>query len=513
MIRIIVFIILLLFCINTVSAITEYEQNLKQSQKTYLNYFDLVQLSKTSNPQGELLQKLEQQLNLPIIYQPLQLLVSFLHDDTLGDYFRVASWNIERGFNVDRIIQIPEYSFDSKTSEKLKEELEVFSKASIIILNEVDLGMPRTAYKNIAEEIARVFKMGYIFGTEFIEVDPYQLGVNKFSKEEKLFLEDKALKELDNIDKNKYRGLHGTAILSKYPILNAKIIRLPVCYEWYRAESDKLSALEFVRRKTAQQIFSEKILTELRHGNRMAIVADLLLPNNQIITVVATHLENRCVPKCRCKQFEFLLSRLRNIKNPLILAGDFNTTGTDTSPVSVKKEILKLAKDPDFVLNNIIFTITPLTLAQNVVLNTTNFLKQYKDPTTKHIPILFPNKERELFDLLKEFRFNDGGAFDLRGTSGKTYRGHDGLLSNSNERDVKGFKSTFELERYFGIARYKLDWFFIKPLNLKTPNDKNSSYAYAPYYGKTLQELNRSFGEISDHDPIIVDIPAGEPLR
>ncbi len=508
-----IFIGILVFIFSFNQAIALEKQNINHNNSIFLNYSDLVELSKTSKPEGQLANKLELQLTTPIIKQPPQEQVNFLHENTLGDFFRFASWNIERGFQVNRIIEIPKYSIDLKTSDDLKEELEIFSKASIITLNEVDIGVPRTNYENVVGKIAAAYKMGYVFGTEFVEVDPYQLGTKKFSENEKIFLEPEALRQLDNINKEKYHGLHGTAILSKYPILNAKIIRLPVCYEWFGAELGKLSALEFVRRKTAQEIFSEKILTELRHGNRMAIVADLLLPNQEVVTVVATHLENRCVPQCRFKQFEFLLNRLRNIKNPLILAGDFNTTGTDASPVSMKKEVLKLAKDPDFVLNNIIFTLTPLTLVQNVVLNTTNFIKQYKDPTTKHIPILFPNKERKIFDLLKEFRFNDGGAFDLRGTFEKTYRGHDGLLSNSNERDIKGFKLTFELKRHFGVARYKLDWIFVKPLDLKNSNNKKGSFAYAPHFGRTLSELNRSFGKISDHDPVIVDIPIGEPIH
>ena len=143
-------------------------------------------------------------------------------------------------------------------------------------------------------------------------------------------------------------------------------------------------------------------------------------------------------------------------------------------------------------------------------MNTANFLKQYKDPTTKHIPILFPNKERKLFDLLKEFRFNDGNAFDIRGSIDKTHRGHYALLSNSNERDIKGFKPTFKLERHFGVAKYKLDWIFVKPLGLKNPIDKQSSYAYAPHFGRTLNLLNEGYGELSDHDPITVDLPVTE---
>lgn len=499
-------IILLLTTQNTVFGQEEYKQN----NGIYLNYNDLVELSKTATPKGELFNRLEKQLNTTIISQPPLEQTGFLYNNILGNYIRVGSWNIERGFNASRIAQIDQYADDPKTSDKLKDELRNFSGVSVLILNEADIGLPRTHYQNIAQKIAHAFKMGYVFGTEFVEVDPYQLGVKKFTENERLYLEKEALNQLDNIDKNAYVGLHGTAILSKYPILNTKIIRLPHCYNWYTEESKKIAGLEFARREAAQKIFAAKLLSELRHGGRIALQADILLPNKQKITVVATHLENRCLPICRYEQFHFLLSRLKDIRNPVIIAGDLNTTGTDASPVSIKKEVIKKVKDPEFFAKQAILAITPLTLAQNVVLNSLNKLRQFKDPTTKDIPIVLPNKERKIFDLLKEFRFNDGGTFDVRGVRNKSYSSR-GFLSNSNERQLKGYKSTFELERHFGIAKYKLDWFFIKPLNLKESNKKDASYAYAPHFGRTLSLLNESYGKISDHDPITVDIPVDEP--
>ena len=169
-------------------------------------------------------------------------------------------------------------------------------------------------------------------------------------------------------------------------------------------------------------------------------------------------------------------------------------------------------KDPQYIAKQAIVSLTPVTLAQNLILNTANVFRQFKDPTTKHIPVILPNKERKFFDLLKEFKFNDGGAFDVRGISKKTHLGHAGLLSNSNERELKGFKPTFELERNLGIAKYKLDWFFVKPLSLKDSNNKNGSYAYAPHFGRTLGLVNRVFGKkISDHDPVTIDVPVGDP--
>ncbi len=485
----------------------------------YLNYEDLVELSKTPNSVGELKQKLDEQLNTLTIVQPLLKEGKFLEGMILGSFFRAASWNIERGFNADKIEQIftrrdVARSVSTADNNSLQEELNILKDVSIIILNEVDIGLPRTKYQNIPQKLASALKMGYVFGTEFVEVDPYQLRIKKFTEEERTYLEPQALEQLDNINKEKFKGLHGTALLTKYPILNAKIIRLPDCYDWYKEEQSKLSALEMVRRETAEKVFSSKVLTELRQGGRMAIVADLLLPNNQKITVVATHLENRCLPECRVRQMEFLLGRLRDIKNPLILAGDFNTTGADATPVSAKREVLKRVKDPGYIAKQAIFYLTPLGIAQNLGLSTTNAFRQFKDPTTKHIPIVLPNKERKLFDLIKEFRFNDDGAFDVRGVPEKSHKGYYALLSNSNERELKGFKPTFELERNFGVGKYKLDWFFIKPLNLNDSNDKSGSYAYAPHFGRTLQLVNRAFGErISDHDPITVDIPAQEPIN
>jgi len=515
--RIFISIVILVFCIKPVLAIEGYEQNENSERGILLNYYDLVDLSKTKKPEGELGAKLEKQLNTPIIKQSPFEQTEFLHGKTFGDFFRFASWNIERGFKVNKIIEIPTYSTedfkeDSKANSRFKEELEIFSNASIIALNEVDIDIPRTNYENIVEKIATAFKMGYVFGTEFIEVDPFQLGIKKFSKDERAFLEPEALKQLDNIEKDKYHGLHGTAILSKYPILKARIIRLPYCYDWYSKESGKISALEHVKRGAAKTVFSTKVLTELRHGGRIGLLVDLQLPNQQIITVVSTHLENRCSPECRYKQFSFLLNRLRVVNNPLILAGDLNTTGTDASPTSVKKEVLSKVKDPGYVAKQAIFYLTPLTIAQNLILSTVNSVRQFKDPTVKNIPIVLPNKEKEIFNLLKEYRFNDSKAFDLRGILEKTHKGHYALLSNSNERGIKGFTPTFELQRPLGIAKYKLDWIFVKPFDLKNPKNKKGSYAYAPHFGRTLSTLNKIFGKISDHDPITVDIPIAESI-
>lgn len=49
--------------------------------------------------------------------------------------------------------------------------------------------------------------------------------------------------------------------------------------------------------------------------------------------------------------------------------------------------------------------------------------------------------------------------------------------------------------------------------SLTWPHDADQSYVFAPRFGRTLKELNHGIEDrISDHDPIIVDLPLGQLL-
>ena len=89
--------------------------------------------------------------------------------------------------------------------------------ADIIFLNEVDLGMKRTDYRDVAKELARALGMNYTFGVEFVEVDRLvDLGLDSVKLEDP----DQAqqMQEELRADPGRYLGLHGNAILSRYPI-------------------------------------------------------------------------------------------------------------------------------------------------------------------------------------------------------------------------------------------------------------------------------------------------------
>lgn len=88
----------------------------------------------------------------------------------------------------------------------------------------------------------------------------------------------------------------------------------------------------------------------------------------------------------------------------------------------------------------------------------------------------------------------------------------EGTLANSNQRDDKGFAVTYEVERTIGPAgKLKLDWIFVKSY-LESPRSSGGPYRFAPHFPRTLEELNYS-GEmrLSDHNPIVADLPFSEP--
>jgi hypothetical protein len=140
---------------------------------------------------------------------------------------------------------------------------------------------------------------------------------------------------------------------------------------------------------------------------------------------------------------------------------------------------------------------------------------QYQiDPTSANIPGAAPNLERGLFDTLEKFRFADGKALDFRGVAERTSNGRTGTLADSNERGSKGFAPTFNAELIWGkvrVAKFKLDWIFVKA-DIEKPRDVNGSYLFAPHFARSLGDLNNCLPEpISDHSPMTVDLPFGEP--
>lgn len=440
----------------------------------------------------------------------------------LGPYIRVASWNIERGLEYyaieaafgdagkfEAMLDGEEFPPGSEAREQVMEEAAALRSADIIILNEADLGMKRTDYRNIVGDLAAKLGMNYAFGVQFVELSPVKLSREQDAADEI----EKEMLDVIRVDKEKYKGLHGTAILSRFPLENVRLKPFEhQPYDWYAAEKKGPGFMDRSKRHIAKRIFLEKTLQEIRRGGRMMLSADITherFPGGRL-TVVATHLENRAKPAGRAKQLGEVLAFIKGVRNPVVLAGDMNTSGQDLAPSSIGRELKKRFGNPKFWIKTGVKYALGLGLAEDILLGGITFGRNHRDPTVGHVPYLSPNPERRFFTNLEKFRFDDGGVFDFRGEKYRSVERKSGTLSNSNERGLKGFITTYRVNRPIKIiGKYKLDWIFVKPYGYEGGKTKSGTTSpFSPHFGRTLRAIPEIIEErISDHRPIIVDLP------
>jgi hypothetical protein len=215
---------------------------------------------------------------------------------------------------------------------------------------------------------------------------------------------------------------------------------------------------------------------------------------------------------------EELLAQVHEIPHPVIVGGDFNTTGSNGTPTSVEYMLWKRYGDLDFWTTKGIQWTTGVGLIYTGAKTMRSLAGiQYRvDPTSANIPGLSPNLERGLFKKTERFRFADGHAFDFRGVAERTSNGKSGTLADSNERGSLGFAPSFNSELIWGkvrIAKFKLDWILVKS-EIDKPRDLHGSYRFAPHFARTLSDLNNCMPDpISDHSPMTVDLPFHEPPK
>jgi endonuclease/exonuclease/phosphatase family metal-dependent hydrolase len=495
-----------------------------------LTFDELVALSSTAKPDGSLGTRLHGLLNTAFIHNDASAAGVAPHRPVAQDHtpiLRVALWNIERGMNFELIrsaladtdeferLANNQGAISAARRAAIESQLQTLHDADVLVLNEVDLGMKRTQYRDVAQGLAAALHMNYVYGVEFVEVDPlFALGTETVHlSDERL---DQRLQQDLYVDRALYHGMHGTAILSRYPIRDARILRLPGCYDWYGQEAKEAARLEKGKRWAAQQLFNERIEREVRHGGRMALIASLAIPDlpGGEATVVATHLENRCAPACRRRQMQALLSYVRQQSNPVVIAGDMNTISQKNTPTSVRNEIMSRVTDYQFWIGQTVSWFHPLGIYQHALVPV-RYFHSYNDPTAFHVPILWDNRERPLFKTVEKFRFADGRSFDFRGEPGRTLKQRSRTLADSNQRAGKGFVPTYAFSRDYGglVGRFKLDWFFVKPY-IEDPRHNGQNRLFAPQFPQTMRELNESvYDRISDHPPMTVDLPLREPMQ
>ncbi len=511
-----------------------------------LTYDEIIQLYQNENPPAPLQQKLNKLLTTPFVrntasdsgvtpLKPAQ--------PQIGKVLRVAQWNIERGLEFDAV----RFAFsdprqfnalmedkDSKAGEseraKIREEIALLQQADLLVLNEVDWGVNRTLFRNVADELAHALNMNYAYGVEFVEVDPVTMGIDQ-----QVIVREVAdayaephddreamlahVREVMQPDPARYRGLHGTAILSRYRLENVRLIPFQIQgHDWYKDEKKRSIAVK-TEGQISAAVFREQLVRQVRRGGRMMLFADIAdpeLPTGRV-TVVATHLEDVATPKIRREQLQELLSKIEKIDHPVIVAGDMNTSTHTGVPISVTRAFKERFGSGKWwaeqgATDALKYT-TPLGWIYDLSLGMVGFARKMDDPTRASIPLVGDNGEAKFFDVLEQFRFDDGAVFDFRGDREHSYNDRSGKLANSNERSEKGFVATEELARRFGpIGQYKLDWIFVRPAHL-TKEDSHEYSAFSCYDGRTLRTINHAIPDrISDHNPITVDLPLNDPV-
>jgi hypothetical protein len=118
------------------------------------------------------------------------------------------------------------------------------------------------------------------------------LGTEKYKHIEDQEQREDLVEEVTEVDKERLRALHGTAILTRYPIKEVVVrpfVNQP--YDWYREEI-ALRPLEMGIRLGSTFIGSE-MHRELRRGGRTTVLSHLAVPNvpEGTVTVVTPHLE------------------------------------------------------------------------------------------------------------------------------------------------------------------------------------------------------------------------------
>ena len=183
---------------------------------------------------------------------------------------RATAWNIERGLQIDGVINALKYHPRINNSD-------------ILFLTELDFGMVRSGNRFVAREIAQSLRLNYAFTNCYISL-----------------VKGSGLESIV-VGENQY-GLHGNALFSKFPLTNVHALALPNGKDKMRGK-------------------------EKRIGCQQAIVGLVGHPT-QPFWAVTLHLDAHSTQNLRYRQMKLILNHMDNLspKLPVIIGGDWNTS-------------------------------------------------------------------------------------------------------------------------------------------------------------------------------------------
>lgn len=186
--------------------------------------------------------------------------------------YRILAWNVERGKELTGQIE-------------MFRQHEYLRGADVLLLTETDVGMARSGNTDVAQTLAR--ELGYDYA--FV---PCYLSLVKGSGIER------------DIEGENDLGLHGNAILSRYPMSDIRRISLS-------NGIDKMAG------------------NEKRLGSQTAVSATIEFPGKPT-TLACVHLDANSTQRHRMEQMRDILDAIPTA-GPALLGGDWNTTTFNSS--------------------------------------------------------------------------------------------------------------------------------------------------------------------------------------
>ncbi len=216
-------------------------------------------------------------------------------DAPAKDRYRFLAWNVERGIELDGQI-------------RAFREHDYLKTCDVVLLTETDIGMARSGNRDVARTLAEELGFHYAFA-------PCYLNLAKGAGAER------------SIEGENDLGLHGNALLSRYPIRHVRAIPL-------ENGIDKMAG------------------REKRLGCQAAVSAEVVFPN-LTLTAVSVHLDANSTQNHRRDQMQAVLDAIPR-QGPAVVGGDWNTTtfNSATARDAILGYWLRVLMGPNRVIRN-----------------------------------------------------------------------------------------------------------------------------------------------------------------
>ncbi len=297
--------------------------------------------------------------------------------------YRIVAWNIERGVRLDQQIDV------------LRRDPRLID-CDLLLITEADAGMARSGNRMVAEELARALGMAQVFAPSYLALGKGS-GVERDAAGVNLF------------------GLHGNALLSRYPIRHARVLGL-------KNGVDKMAH------------------REKRLGRQAVVIATIDFPGHPV-QAVSLHLDAQSTQRHRYLQMREVLADL-DPSLPTVIGGDWNTSTYDSS--------------------HALWAI--LGFWRRVLMGVDHVIRNH---------YLYPDRwfERDLFRLLEKQGFDYRSA-NIPGAPTVYYDISDIRARRNLNEWVPAWCFAFiqwSLRNHGGRCPLKLDWFAVRGLRTENP--------------------------------------------